>query len=296
MAKEKGSGRGLDAIFIDNYEIDEEKSQGVTTLRLSEIEPEPTQPRSIFDHEPLEELASSIATHGLLQPIVVREGNNGYYRIIAGERRWRASKMAGLTEVPVIIIEADDRKAAELSLIENLQRENLNAIEEATAFRALIDEYDLTQEEVSSRLGKSRSAVANSMRLLDLPKEVTELVKSNDLSAGHARALLGLSNKEILPDVAKKVVSKGLSVRLTEDLVRSLNKKETQKTEIEPKNTDAITINYIEDLEKRVTSQIGKIFKIKEKGKKKRIEIEYSDNADLENIIKKLCGSSFFED
>ena len=295
MAKEKGSGRGLDAIFIDNYEIDEEKSDKITTLRLSEIEPEATQPRSIFDHEPLEELASSIATHGLLQPIVVREGINGYYKIIAGERRWRASKMAGLTEVPVIIIEADDRKAAELSLIENLQRENLNAIEEATAYRALIDEYSLTQEEVSSRIGKSRSAIANSMRLLDLPKEVVELVKSNDLSAGHARALLGLTNKALMPDVAKKIVSKGLSVRLTEDLVRSINKKEANVKEDEP-TTDEISVDYIADLEKRVASQIGRIFKIREKGKKKRIEIEYSDNADLENIIKKLCGSTFFED
>ena len=145
MAKEKGSGRGLDAIFIDNYESEETNGERLLTLRLSEIEPEANQPRTIFDHEPLEELASSIATHGLLQPIVVREGKNGYYKIVAGERRWRASKMAGLSEVPVIIIEADDRKAAELSLIENLQRENLNPLEEAEAYKALIDEYDLTQ-------------------------------------------------------------------------------------------------------------------------------------------------------
>ena len=295
MAKEKGSGRGLDAIFIDNYEMESDKTQGVTTLRLSDIEPEPTQPRSIFDHEPLEELASSIATHGLLQPIVVREGGNGYYKIIAGERRWRASKMAGLTEVPVIIIEADDRKAAELSLIENLQRENLNPIEEASAFKALIEEYDLTQEEVSSRIGKSRSAVANSMRLLDLPKEVLELVKGNDLSAGHARALLGLTNREIMPEVAKKVIAKGLSVRLTEDLVRSLNKKDASANKEEDVITE-VSVNYIADLEKRVASHIGRIIKIREKGKKKRLEIEYSDNSDLENIIKKLCGSTFFDD
>ena len=204
--------------------------------------------------------------------------------------------MAGLTEVPVIIIEADDRKAAELSLIENLQRENLNAIEEATAFRALIDEYDLTQEEVSSRIGKSRSAIANSMRLLDLPKEVLELVKSNDLSAGHARALLGLTNKEYMPEIAKKVVSKGLSVRLTEELVRSVNKKASTENNETNTSTDTVSVDYIADLEKRVASQIGRIFKIREKGKKKRIEIEYSDNADLENIIKQLCGSTFFDD
>jgi len=159
----------------------------------------------------------------------------------------------------------------------------------------LIDEYNLTQEEVSSRIGKSRSAIANSMRLLDLPKEVIELVKSNDLSAGHARALLGLTNKALMPEVAKKIISKGLSVRLTEDLVRSINKKEANVKEDEPA-TDEISVDYIADLEKRVASQIGRIFKIREKGKKKRIEIEYSDNADLENIIKKLCGSTFFED
>jgi len=197
--------------------------------------------------------------------------------------------------VPVIIIEADDRKAAELSLIENLQRENLNPIEEASAFKALIEEYDLTQEEVSSRIGKSRSAVANSMRLLDLPKEVLELVKGNDLSAGHARALLGLTNRAIMPEVAKKVIAKGLSVRLTEDLVRSLNKKEAFANKEEDVITE-VSVNYIADLEKRVASHIGRIIKIREKGKKKRLEIEYSDNSDLENIIKKLCGSTFFDD
>ncbi|MBR6682323.1 MAG: ParB/RepB/Spo0J family partition protein, partial [Clostridia bacterium] len=255
MAKDKGLGRGLDAIFLDNSE--EDKGDKVTTLRLSEIEPEQKQPRTVFNHEPLEELASSIATHGLIQPIIVREGKNGYYKIIAGERRWRASKMAGLTEVPVIIIEADDRKAAELSLIENLQRENLNAIEEAAAYRALITEYKLTQEEVSSRIGKSRSAVANSMRLLDLPEEVAEMVKKGELSAGNARALLGLIDKSGIADLAKKVVAKGLSVRLTEELVRVMNKKAKEADKIEQKDNE-FKVDYIAALEKRVTSHIGR--------------------------------------
>lgn len=293
MGKDKGLGRGLDAIFLDNSE--EEKGDKVTTLRLSEIEPEQKQPRTIFNHEPLEELASSIATHGLIQPIIVRESKNGYYKIIAGERRWRASKMAGLTEVPVIIIEADDRKAAELSLIENLQRENLNAIEEAAAYKALITEYRLTQEEVSSRIGKSRSAVANSMRLLDLPEEVADMVKKGELSAGNARALLGLIDKSGIADLAKKVVAKGLSVRLTEELVRVMNKKAKEADKKEQKDNE-FKVDYIAALEKRVTSYIGRRVKIHQTGKRKKIELEYSDDNDLENILKTLCGQSFFDD
>ena len=292
MAKIKGTGRGFDAVFADNFI--EETKEGTKTLRLSEIEPEPTQPRTIFNHEPLEELATSIATHGLLQPIIVREGKNGYYRIVAGERRWRASKMAGLTEVPVVIIDADDKEAAELSLIENLQRENLNIIEEACAYKALIDEYNLTQKEVSARIGKSREFVANAMRLLDLPNEVIELVKKNELSAGHARTLLGLKDKTVTFEIAKQVISKALSVRATEELVRNINKKGETEEKVTP--PEEFTVDYISDLEKRVTAQIGKQFKIVSKGKKKRVEIEYSDENDLENIIKSLCGRSFFED
>ncbi len=294
MAKEKGTGRGIDAIFLDNFDIDDNKGDKITKLRLSEIEPDPTQPRSIFDHKPLEELAESIANHGLLQPITVREGKNGYYRIIAGERRWRASKMAGLSEVPVIIIEADDRKAAELSLIENLQREDLNPIEEAKAYQALIDEYDLTQKEVSSIIGKKRETVTNALRLLDLPEEVAELVKQNELTAGHAKVLLGINDKELIPIAAQKVIEKQLSVRATEALRDSLNKKSENRDENE--KNDGVTVDYIADLEKRIAGQIGRHIKIKSTGKRKKIEIEYTDNNDLENIVKKLCGSTFFED
>lgn len=292
MAKTKGTGRGWDAVFADNSI--ENTQDNVTKLRLSEIEPEPTQPRSIFNHEPLEELASSIATHGLLQPIIVRTGKNGYYRIVAGERRWRASKMAGLTEVPVVVIDVNDREAAELSLIENLQRENLNPIEEALAYKALIDEYNLTQMEISDRIGKSRVFVSNTMRLLDLPEETLEFVKKNELSAGHARALLGLRDRSLLNTIAKQIISKGLSVRATEELVRSINKKDTAVEKLTPP-TD-VEVDYIFDLEKRVTSQLGRQFKIHTKGKKKKIELEYSDENDLERIIKQLCGSDFFED
>ena len=296
MAKEKGSGRGLDAIFIDNYESEDSNGDRIIKLRLSEIEPDSSQPRSIFDHEPLEELAASIAMHGLIQPIVVRQGDNGYYKIIAGERRWRASKMAGLTEVPVVVIEADDRKAAELSLIENLQRENLNAIEEAAAYRALIEEYDLTQEEVSSRIGKSRSAIANSMRLLNLPESISALVKDKQLSAGHARTLLGLNDKSLMEEVAKKTIASGMSVRQLESLVISLNEK-AKKTDKDVQTvSQGIEVDYISHLEKRVTSYMGRVFKIHTKGKKKKIEIEYSDDKDLEQIITKLCGESVFDD
>ncbi len=293
MAKIKGIGRGLDSVFTDNSI--ENTKENIQKLRLSEIEPEPTQPRSIFDHEPLEELASSIATHGLLQPIIVREGSNGYYRIIAGERRWRASKMAGLTEVPVIIVEATDKEASELSLIENLQRENLNPMEEAVAYKALIDEYNLTQKEVSSRIGKSREKVANSLRLLDLPDDITELVKSKKLSAGHARTLLGLQDKSNIIEVAQKIITKGLSVRAAEELVRNLNKK-TKQQNLPDIETNIISVDYIFDLEKRIKSQIGRQIKIHSKGKKKKIEIEYNDENDLEAIIKQLCGPTFFED
>lgn len=293
MAKEKGAGRGLDAIFIDNYDLEETNDRQKTTVRISEIEPESTQPRTIFEREALEELATSIATHGLIQPIVVREGNNGLYRIIAGERRWRASKMAGLSEVPVIIIDADDRKAAELSLIENLQRENLNPIEEAAAFKSLIEEYGLTHDEVSTRIGKSRSAVTNTMRLLNLPDEVVELVKNNQLSAGHARALLGLSDTELMCKLAKDTVSKELSVRQLETLINRL--KNAPKEEEVP-DVASVQVDYVADLERRVSSQMGRLFKIHTKGKRKKIELEYSDERDLENIIRKLCGDSVFDD
>ncbi|MBQ2251984.1 MAG: ParB/RepB/Spo0J family partition protein, partial [Clostridia bacterium] len=213
MAKPKGLGRGIDSIFFDNTET--ESNNTPNTVRLADIRPRADQPRKSFDQDALEQLARSIAEHGLIQPIVVRKSLGGFYEIIAGERRWRASKLAGLEEVPTIILNSDDLKTAEISLIENIQRENLNAIEEALAYRMLIETYSLTQESVAQRVGKSRTAVTNSLRLLDLPDSVSTLVAEGKLSAGHARALLGLDDKDVIDQVALEVSEKELSVRET---------------------------------------------------------------------------------
>lgn len=290
MAKQKGLGRGLDALFLDN---EEEKKENITTLRIGEIEPDKNQPRTLFSREPLEELASSIAAHGVIQPIAVRKSEDGYYKIIAGERRWRASKMAGLSEVPVVIIEADDRKAAELSLIENLQREDLNAVEKAEAYKALIEQYDLSQDELAAKIGKNRATVANTMRILSLPKKVLDLIKNGKISQGHANALLMLDDKSKSVEIAGKITENELSVRRTEDLVRLVNKQTQEK---KPEEKKKPFVDYVAALEKRVSSNLGKRFKIVQSGKKKKIELEYTDDRDLENIITRLCGKGFFDE
>lgn len=294
MAKPKntGLGRGLEAIFLDNT-VDE--SGSVTMLRLSDIEPNPSQPRREFDKEALSQLAESIAAHGLIQPIVVRSAENGYYQIIAGERRWRASKMAGLTEVPVLIMELDDKKAAQVAIIENVQREDLNPIEEAAAYRSLIKDYGMTQEELSQKIGKSRSAVANSMRLLDLPEKVVALVKSGSLSAGHARALLSLKNPIRIEGAAETVIKKNLSVRETEALVKKLNKLEKQ-IEAETPTHVAPFVDYTAELAKKMTSRLGKKVIISGKGKKRKLEISFSEDSELDELITKLCGDNIFDD
>lgn len=290
MAKQKGLGRGLDALFLDN---EEDKKENITTLRIGEIEPDKNQPRTLFSREPLEELASSIAAHGVIQPIAVRKSEDGYYKIIAGERRWRASKMAGLSEVPVVIIEADDRKAAELSLIENLQREDLNAVEKAEAYKALIEQYDLSQDELAAKIGKNRATVANTMRILSLPKKVLDLIKNGKISQGHANALLMLDDKSKSVEIAGKIIENELSVRRTEDLVRLINKQAQEK---KPEEKKKPFVDYVAALEKRVSSNLGKRFKIVQSGKKKKIELEYTDDRDLENIITRLCGKGFFDE
>lgn len=290
MAKQKGLGRGLDALFLDN---EEDKKENITTLRIGEIEPDKNQPRTLFSREPLEELASSIAAHGVIQPIAVRKSEDGYYKIIAGERRWRASKMAGLSEVPVVIIEADDRKAAELSLIENLQREDLNAVEKAEAYKALIEQYDLSQDELAAKIGKNRATVANTMRILSLPKKVLDLIKNGKISQGHANALLMLDDKRKSVEIAGKIIENELSVRRTEDLVRLVNKHAQEK---KPEEKKKPFVDYVAALEKRVSSNLGKRFKIVQSGKKKKIELEYTDDRDLENIITRLCGKGFFDE
>ncbi len=289
----KGKAKGLDALF-KTQGVKKQESDAPKTLRLSEIEPRKDQPRRIFDKEALEQLAESIKANGVIQPILVVKQSNGFYSIVAGERRFRASKLAGLTEIPVVIIDADERKIAEISLIENLQREDLNPIEEAAAFRSLMKDYSMTQEELSQRLGKSRSAIANSTRLLELPKEAAQLVVEGKLSAGHARTLLGLTNRDDIIKAAQAVISRELSVRATEALVKTLNSA-AAKAEKEPK-PEKIRVNYAKELEKRVEDVIGRNVKITSKGAKKRIEISFSSNEDLEELLKMLCGDEFFED
>ncbi len=292
MAKNKntGLGRGLDAIFLDN--ATEESGKGVTMLRLADIEPRPDQPRKQFESESLSALADSIAENGVLQPLLVRAEGDGFYQIIAGERRWRASKMAGLTEVPAIVTEADDRKAFELAIIENIQRENLNAIEEAAAIRDLMTEYGLTQEEVSTRISRSRSAVSNAIRLLDLPDSVMKAVSDGRLSAGHARALLGLRDGDRIISAAETVISRGLSVRATEELVRSLNRAQNEAKK--PPRAETEADRYMSWLCRRMSDSLERGVRIVS-GKKKHIELEYRDSDDLERMIRKLCGEDFFD-
>ncbi|MBE6582822.1 MAG: ParB/RepB/Spo0J family partition protein [Ruminococcaceae bacterium] len=295
MAKPKntGLGRGIEAIFLDNTA---EENGGVTMMRLSEIEPNPDQPRRDFDPEALSQLAESIATHGLIQPIIVRSTGSGeFYEIIAGERRWRASKMAGLTEVPVIIMELDDQKAAQVAIIENVQREDLNAIEEAAAYRSLIEDYGMTQEELSKQIGKSRPAVANILRLLELPDEVMALVKEGALSAGHARTLLGLKNPTRMIGAANTVVTKNLSVRETEALVKKLNRIEKEINDPKPVDDEPI-VDYSKELAKKMTEKLGKKVIISGKGKQRKLEISFSDDKELDELVNKLCGANIFDD
>lgn len=292
--KNSGLGRGLDAIFLDNTLAEENVSgeERISKLKISLIDPKRDQPRKHFDKEALEQLASSIREHGLLQPILVREYGEGRYQIIAGERRFRACKLAGLTEIPAIIVERDDKSAAQLALIENIQREDLNPLEEAQAYRALATDYGMTQEEISEKVGKSRSAIANAMRLLDLPEEVLALVATRELSAGHARALLGVKNRDAMILLAQKAVEQELSVREIEQLVKLANKPE--KPEVEEEVVPIV--DYIRELELRVQRQLGRKVKIDGKGRKKAITLYYEDNEDLDEILVLLCGSNFLEE
>lgn len=291
--KNSGLGRGLDAIFLDNS-LAEENTQGsdnVTGIKISLIDPKRDQPRKYFDKEALEELASSISEHGLLQPILVREYGEGRYQIIAGERRFRASKLAGLTEIPALVVEKDDATAAQLALIENIQREDLNPLEEAMAYKALAEEYHMTQEELSQKIGKSRSAIANTIRLLDLPDEILTLVASGELSAGHARTLLGVNDRDNMILLAQKAVEEDLSVRVLEELVKKWNKpvKEAEEEEVP-------LVDYFRELEIRVQSHLGRKVKIEGKGRKKTITLSYEDNEDLDEILKLLCGDNFLNE
>ena len=294
--KNSGLGRGLDALFLDNS-IEEETlpadEDRILKLKISLVDPKRDQPRKYFDKDALEELSASIAENGLLQPILVREYGDGRYQIIAGERRFRASKLAGLTEIPAIVLEKDDRKAAQIALIENIQREDLNPLEEALAYKSLAEEYDMTQEELSLKVGKSRSAIANMLRLLDLPDEILTLVASKELSAGHARTLLGVKDRDNMILLAQRAVEEDLSVRILEEEVKKINK--PKKEEVE-ENEIIPFVDYYRELELRVQSHLGRKVKIEGKGRKKTITLTYEDNEDLDEILKLLCGNEFLEE
>ena len=290
MQKKKALGRGLDAILVDIYNPEtEETAQGVTMVRINEVEPNTNQPRKTFDPSELEMLAESINQYGMIQPITVRSFD-GMYQIITGERRWRAARMAGLSEVPVIIITADDKKAAELALVENIQRSDLNPIEEAMGFAALIEEYGLTQEEAAKRIGKSRSAVTNILRLLNLPESVRKMIENGELSTGHAKVLLGMSTPEAIEKAAIQITSRDLSVRDTEKLVKMMEETANKKEEKIVHDVD-----YTRSLELLVQKKLGRTIKINEKGKKSSITIGYSDNKDLDKLLVMLCGESFLD-
>ena len=295
MAKKPGGlGRDFYAILDDN--ITDMKEGAATTLRIAEVEPRSDQPRKQFDKEALEALADSIASYGVLQPILVRQNPNfeGYFEIIAGERRWRAAKMAGLTEIPAIVLDGDDLKTAQIAVIENVQREDLNVVEEAFAYKALIEQFDLTQEEVAKQVGKSRPTIANLLRLLDLPDDVLEQLKAGDLTAGHARALLGLNDPEKILPLANRVVAKSLSVRETEVLVKRENTApapELPDIDGKPQNRA-----YMMDLERRTRETLGRKVKITQNDKKKSIELYYEDDADMEALLLTLCGPDFFNE
>lgn len=296
MAK-KGLGRGYSALISDNRPDLPEGDGSLLSLRLSEVEPNRKQARKHFDEKALTELASSISAHGLLEPIVVRRKENGYYEIIAGERRWRAARMAGLSELPALLRELSDEDAALLSLIENLQREDLNPVEEARGYRDLIDTFSLTQEEAASRVGKSRSDVANLLRLLRLPQSVLALVEAGEFSYGHARALLPLAEKYEEKDLlafAKRVSEGGHSVRQTEAMVRGLLK--DAPADQSPTN-DPVRTEYYHRLERRVSESAGRRASIKpEANGSGKLLLSFSSTEDLEVLIKSLCGGAFFEE
>ena len=284
MASERGLGKGLDALLGDTSLQAQESSS--ILLPITQVEPGLNQPRKQFDEDALNDLADSIRVHGIIQPLTVRRLSSGYYQIIAGERRWRAAKLAGLSEVPAVIIEADDRKVMEWGLIENLQREDLNPMEEADGYRVLKEEFGLTQEEIAQRMSKSRPAIANALRLTALPALLREMVVDGELSAGHARALLALPTVALQEMAAQQVITQELSVRQTEALVKKLQEEEKPA---KPKAEDSQRI-YLEELEKNLSERWGRKVSITAGKKKGKIELEYYDPDDLEHLLS-LLGS-----
>jgi ParB family chromosome partitioning protein len=288
-------GKDFYSILDDN--LLDIKKDSITTISLSDIEPRKDQPRKQFDDESLQLLADSIAIHGVLQPIIVRE-NSLYpdtYEIIAGERRWRAARMAGLSEIPVVIVDGDDLKIAQISLVENVQRENLNPVEEAFAYQALIEKFGLTQEQLSKEVGRSRSAIANMLRLTDLPDEVLELLRDGKISNGHARALLPLENDEQMTSLANRIVNEDLSVRRVEEIVKKILVQKDLDQLKETPNESLQRRVYIRDLERRAMDVLGRRVKINQTSKKKTVELTFDDDKDLEEVLSLLCGDRFFK-
>lgn len=283
--KKSGLGKGLDALFLDNST--ETQGGSVTTLNINEIEPKRDQPRKHFEPEALNELAESISMHGVIQPLLVRPISDGGYQLIAGERRWRASRIAGLSQVPVVIREMTDSEAMELALIENLQREDLNPIEEAEGFKLLMDTYSMTQEQAAERVGKSRPAVANALRLLVLPGKVITLLKENKLSSGHARALIPLKEEKLIVSLAEEIIERDLSVRETEKAVKALLSPKKEKAEKAPKKRDP----YFDECELAIREVLGRKATVNvKKANKGTIEIEFFSKDDLKKILKSLAG------
>ena len=281
MASQKGLGRGLGALLGDFAE-EPQSSSPYQLLPLHKIEPNPGQPRHDFDEEELQQLADSIAIHGVIQPLTVRLLDSGYYQIIAGERRWRAARMANLQEIPVVVIEADDRKATELALIENLQRQDLNPVEEAMGYQTLIQEFGMTQEETAKRVGKSRPAVANSLRLLGLCPEVLELLRQGKLTAGHARAVLTLDSAKRQQQAAQKIIALGLSVRQAELLCKNMTRQPA------PAPAATLAVDYVAECEKNLSRRLGRGVKIVNGKRKGRFELEFYGQEDLQVLLDAL--------
>ncbi|MFA5562045.1 MAG: ParB/RepB/Spo0J family partition protein [Eubacteriales bacterium] len=290
MAVKRGLGRGLDTLFLENALPDAPLKNSLAVLRTSMLDPRPNQPRKHFDLEALQQLADSIALHGVLQPLLVREAADGRYQIIAGERRWRAGKLAGLAELPCVVVDPDELRAAQISLVENLQREDLNPLEEALAYRSLADMHQMTQDDIAAQVGKSRSAVANAVRLLELPEAVLQLVASGEISAGHARTLLGVRDREQQLLLARRLVEEGLSVRELEAQVKRLNRPRKEAP------APDFRVDYVAELETRMMQNLGRKVKIVASGAKKSVTLYYQDNHDLEDLLKQLCGKDFIED
>ena len=281
MASQKGLGKGLGALLGDFSEMSPDQSP-YRLLPIYKVEPNPDQPRQDFDQEELEALAASIAEHGIVQPLTVRESGSGYYQIIAGERRWRAARLANLNEVPAVIIEADDKKAMELALIENLQRQDLNPVEEALGYQSLMADYGLTQEETANRVGKSRPAVANALRLLNLCPEVLAVLRKGAISAGHARALLTLKDPKQQQEIAQKICALDLSVRQAEMLCKNMSKPAPAK------KVPDMTIDYVAECEKSLSKHLGRGVKIVNGKRKGKFELEFYGQEDLQNLLDAL--------